>query len=272
MVVSVAVGALGALIGSFLNVVIYRVPAGRSVVSPPSACGNCGNPVRPYDNIPVISWLVLRGRCRDCATRISARYPLVELACAVIFALVALRFLPQLLATTGGVETAGAIVQLVAYLYLAAISLALALIDIDVQRLPNAIVMPSYIVAAVLLVATAALTGSWDALLRAGIGAAALGAFYFLIAFAKPGAMGWGDVKLAPVLGAFLGWLGWSTLIVGAASAFLIGGLYAVVLLAVGRGRKAQIPFGPWMIGGAWVGIAAGPTIAAAYLGLFGLS
>src|SRR5215217_365004 len=91
-----ALGTFGLLIGSFLNVVVYRVPTGRSIVSPPSACGSCGHEVRPYDNIPVISWLILRGRCRDCSAPISIRYPLVELGAAALFVVVALRFVPSI--------------------------------------------------------------------------------------------------------------------------------------------------------------------------------
>ena len=106
--IAVALGAFGTLIGSFLNVVVYRVPLGKSIVSPPSACGNCGHVVRGYDNIPVISWLVLRGKCRDCASPISIRYPLVELAGAIAFVVVALRFVPEILAATSTQSTVGA--------------------------------------------------------------------------------------------------------------------------------------------------------------------
>ena len=100
MTIALAVGAFGALIGSFLNVVVHRVPARRSVVSPPSACGACGHAIRPYDNIPIVSWLVLRGRCRDCRAPISPRYPLVELATALVFAIVAWVFAPAIIAAT----------------------------------------------------------------------------------------------------------------------------------------------------------------------------
>ena len=99
---AIAAGVVGALIGSFLNVVIYRVPLKRSIVSPASACGTCGRPVRAYDNIPVISWLVLRGRCRDCGSRISVRYPLVELGGAVFFAAVTLRIFPEMSGSVNG--------------------------------------------------------------------------------------------------------------------------------------------------------------------------
>ncbi|MEO8528712.1 MAG: prepilin peptidase, partial [Pseudolysinimonas sp.] len=144
--VAVLVGTFGTFIGSFLNVVVYRVPLGKSIVSPPSACGSCGHEVRAYDNIPLISWLVLRGKCRDCAAPISIRYPLVELAGAVAFGLVAWRFLPAVFAAVGTLALIATILQLVAFLYLASISIALALIDLDTKRLPNTIVLPAYLV------------------------------------------------------------------------------------------------------------------------------
>lgn len=269
-----ALGVLGTLIGSFLNVVVYRVPRGKSVVAPPSACGSCGHVVRAYDNIPVVSWLVLRGRCRDCAAPISVRYPLVELAGAVAFALVAWRFGGDVVesfatGTVGGMNAS--ILVLVGFLYLAAVSIALALIDLDTRRLPNVLVLPIYAVGAVLFTIAAALSGAWVALAMAGIGMAVLGLGYLLIAVIRPGGMGMGDVKLAGALGLFLGWLGPETLIVGTIAGFLLGGGAGVVLLLRGAGRKASLAFGPWLIAGAWIGILAGPPIATAYLGAFGL-
>ncbi len=272
MTITLAVGAFGALIGSFLNVVVYRVPARRSVVSPPSACGACGHAIRAYDNIPVISWLVLRGKCRDCGARISPRYPLVELATAVTFGIVAWVFLPALVSAASAVALTAAILQLVAYLYLAAISIALALIDLDTRRLPNVLVLPAYVVGAVLLTAVAALTGEWGQLLTAGLGLIIWGGLYFVLAVAWPGGMGFGDVKLAGALGLFLGFLGWPTLGVGIVAGFLAGGIFGIALMLAGRGRKAAIAFGPWMLLGAWVGILGGPAILRGYLGLLGLA
>ncbi len=147
---------LGLAIGSFLNVVIHRVPRGESVVSPPSACPSCNNAIRPRDNVPVAGWLLLKGRCRDCQAPISPRYPLVEAATAGLFVVMALRF---------GLDPV-----LPAYLYLAAVGLALALIDLDCKRLPDALTLPSYPVAAGLLGVAAAAgsdSGSW---LRALLG------------------------------------------------------------------------------------------------------
>lgn len=272
MAAVLALGAFGSLIGSFLNVVVYRVPLGRSIVSPPSACGACGHEVRPYDNIPLVSWLVLRGRCRDCSAPISVRYPLVELGAAIFFVVVALRFVPAIAIGAGGAEVAAGIVSLVAFLYLAAISLALALIDLDVQRLPNVIVLPAYAVGAVLLGASSLLIGDLASLGRAALGTVILGGGYLLIALIRPGGMGFGDVKLAGALGLFLGWLGWDALAVGAIGGFVLGGLFGTALILLRRaGRSTGVPFGPWMLAGAWLGILAGHPIATWYLSLFGL-
>ena len=269
--VAIALGAFGLLIGSFLNVVIYRVPLGRSIVSPPSACGTCGEPVRAYDNIPLVSWILLRGKCRDCAAPISVRYPLVELAGGAFFAVVALRFVPvPPFATT--LDLVAGIVELVLFLYFAAISLALAIIDAETRRLPNALVLPAYPVVAVLLTVVAALTGSWSSLLVALVGGVVLGGLCLILALLWPGGMGFGDVKLAGVIGILLGWLGWEALAVGSIAAFLLGGLVGVALLLAGRGAKAALAFGPWMLAGAWIGILAGAPIATAYLALFGIA
>ena len=267
----VAVGILGLLVGSFLNVVIYRVPLGKSVVSPPSACPGCGARIKPWDNIPVLSWLVLRGRCRSCSRPISPRYPVVEGVTGILFAAAALRFSQPLdIPTAALVATA---ILLAAYLYFAAISVALAAIDLDTHKLPNVIVLPAYIVVAVLLVAASVVYGDYSQLLRAAIGGAVLFAAYFGMAMVYPGGMGFGDVKLAGVIGMLLGFLGWGTLVVGAFSAFLLGGLFGIALLVFRRaGRKTGIPFGPWMLAGAWLGIFIGERIWNGYLSLFQLA
>lgn len=252
-------GVVGLAIGSFLNVVIWRVPRGESVVHPPSACPRCGHPIRERDNVPVVSWLLLRGRCRDCGNPISARYPLVELGTGVLFALTA--------------WFAGPTWILPALLYLAAISVALALIDIDTKRLPDAIVLPSYLVALGLLAVASANPGGesdWPAYLRALVGGVALFVVYFVMVLVYPAGMGFGDVKLAGVLGLYLGWFGWGSLFVGWFAAFLLGGIFSIGLLVAGRaGRKSGIPFGPWMLLGAIVGIVAGAPLTSWYLGIF---
>lgn len=247
------VGAVGLLVGSFLNVVIWRVPRGESVVSPRSRCPQCGHEIRGRDNVPIISWLLLRARCRDCGTHVSARYPLVEFVTGVLFGLLAWHF--------------GLHVVLIAYLYLAAISIALALIDIDLKKLPDAITLPSYPVAAVLLTAGALAAHEPFDLVRAAIGGAALYALYAVLWFVYPKGMGRGDIKLAGVLGMYLGYLGWGTLAVGAFLGFLLGGVIGITLMATGRAtRKSKIPFGPFMLSGALIAVFVGARLAHAYV------
>lgn len=264
-------GVLGLVVGSFLNVVVYRVPAGMSVVAPASACPKCGRPIRGFDNVPVLSWLALRGRCRDCSEPISIRYPVVEMVTAILFVLVAIRFLPE--TGTSGTALAGRVVLVAALLYLMAASVALALIDVDAQRLPNRIVLPMYPVLGALLLTVSTLTGDWGALLRAAAGLVVLGGVYLALALAVPRGMGFGDVKLAGVIGLVLAYLGWGPLAVGAFAAFLLGGTFGIVLLLTRRaGRSTGIPFGPWMLLGAWVGAFAGAPIWDTYLRLLGLA
>ena len=270
-------GGVGLLLGSFLNVVIYRMPAGRSIVSPPSACGSCGMSIKWHDNIPVFSWLLLRGKCRNCSVPISARYPLVELGTALFFAAVVWWAISTAAplggeGDTGGQSLIAGISIIIAFLYLAAISIALALIDIDTQTLPNKIVLPAYGVGAALLTLAAVLAGKPERTLLALAGGAILFALYLVIVLAYPKGMGLGDVKLAGVIGLYLGWLGWGQLAVGAFSAFLLGGVFSLVLVAAGKAnRRTAIPFGPFMLAGAWVGVFAGGQLFAGYLALFGL-
>ena len=270
---SVLATVLGLAIGSFLNVVVYRVPRGLSVVSPPSACPSCETQISARDNIPVISWLLLRGRCRSCAAPISRRYPIVEAVTAVLFLAVALHFAPAVASASTPMEAIAASLVFVAFLYLMAISIALTAIDLELHRLPNAIVVPAYVVGAVLLLAAAILAGEITVLLWALVGGAAMFAFYFALALVYPGGMGMGDVKLAGVLGIFLAFLGWQELIVSVAAAFVIGGVVSVLLIAMKRAdRKSGIPFGPWMLVGAWGGVYAGEYVADGYLALVGLN
>lgn len=273
-VVLVGAAVIGLAVGSFLNVVVHRVPAGLSVVRPASACPGCGTEIRARDNIPVLSWVLLRGRCRNCGTGISLRYPLVEAGTGLAFVAVAVYFLPRIDAALGsGLTAPGAFLELLAFLALAALTIALAIIDIEVQRLPNPIVLTGYIIAIVLLLPAALLLGRPEALLTALIGGAALFVFYLVVALIYPGGMGFGDVKLAGLLGLYLGYLGWPELIVGAFAAFLLGGIAALVLVLARRGgRKTRLPFGPFMLGGAWVGVVVGKPVAAGYLSVTGLA
>lgn len=267
------IAVLGLVIGSFLNVVIYRVPAGMSISTPSSACPNCHQPIRSIDNIPIVSWLVLRAKCRGCGTPISSRYPLVEAGTTIFFTVIAVVALSGSLGTANARTAVSGALVLIAFLYFAAITVGLGLIDIDTHTLPNRIVLPAYLVAVVLLVAASVVGGHYEALLRAGIGMGGLWLAYAAMAFAYPGGMGFGDVKLAGVIGILLGWSGWGALAVGALAAFILGGLYAIGLILVRRAnRKSGIPFGPWMLAGAWLGIGVGNTVFPAYLSLFGLT
>jgi leader peptidase (prepilin peptidase)/N-methyltransferase len=208
------------------------------------------------DNVPVLSWLALRGRCAHCGHRISVRYPLVEVATALLFVGITARL---------GLSPA-----LPAYLYLAGVAVALAVIDLDVRRLPDLIVLPSYLVGGVLLGTAAAANGDWASAGRGLAAMAALGAVYFGLSLAYPGGMGFGDVKLAGLLGLYLGWLGWSAVWVGTFAGFLLGGLVGVALLATRKaGRRSAIAFGPAMLGGALVAVFGAGPIAAWYGSLF---
>jgi leader peptidase (prepilin peptidase)/N-methyltransferase len=285
-------GIFGLLIGSFLNVVAYRVPAKISLMRE-SRCPHCDAVIKPWHNVPVIGWLALGGKCANCERPISARYPIVEALTGVAFAVVTwwglVVYAPSTSSGTGGGEAlvtylaspawdgivnpahiwAYAFV-IVAFLYFAAISIVLTLIDLDTHRLPNSIVLPSYLVAGILFTIAAWLTNEWGLLLRAAIGMVVLYAFYALLRFARPDGMGGGDVKLAGVIGIYLGWLGWGALAVGAFAAFLYGGVFGIALLVLRRaGRKTAIPFGPWMILGAWTGVFAGEAVGRWYVDLF---
>lgn len=270
---TVITAAFGLIFGSFFNVVIWRVPRAESVVHPPSACPECGSHIRARDNVPVVSWLLLRGRCRDCKTPISAQYPAVELLTGVAFAIVALAFIPAVLAAESDAVVAARLLETVAFLVLAAGSIVLAGIDLSVHRLPNVIVAPLAIAGAALLGTAGLVGGHPDALLRAGIGGAAAFAFFFIVAMIRPDGMGFGDVKLAGALGIFLGYLGWAPLVVGVFSGFLLGGVFGLALIIARRaGRGSGIPYGPWMLAGAWIGIFGGDQLAAAYLSFVGLN
>ena len=254
---AVIAGLLGLAVGSFLNVVVWRVPRGESVVTPRSHCPNCDAGIRPRDEIPVISWLLLKGRCRDCQAPISTRYPLVELLTAAVFVAIAVRFQhsPS---------------WIPAYLYLAGLGVALALIDLDVRKLPNALTLPAYLVGPVLLAIAVAGDGNvgWGSLLRAAGGLAGMYAFYYLLWFATRGrGMGFGDVKLAGVLGLFLAFLGWQTWAVGLFAGFFVGGVIGLILMAAGRaGRKTKVPYGPFMLARAFIAVLVGSGIAHSYL------
>ena len=255
---TVLLAVVGLLIGSFLNVVIARVPAGESVVRPRSRCPRCGTEISTRDNIPVLSWLLLRGRCRSCAAPISVRYPRVEVGTAALWLVM--------------LSACGWTWELPAYLYLVSVGLALAAIDLDTKRLPDPLTLPSYVVLGALLLLPAVADGQWTPYLRAWLAAAALFAFYFLLLVIYPGGMGFGDVKLAGVLGLGLGWLGWGVLVVGGFLGFFLGAVVGGGLMLVRRaGRKTKIPFGPFMLLGALIGVLWGEPLWDAYVSAMGL-
>lgn len=251
-------GLYGLIFGSFMNVAVYRLPRKESLTRPGSHCPCCGAPIRARDNIPVLSYLLLRGRCRDCRAPISIRYPLIELATGVLFAGVAAKV--------------GASWALPAYLWFAWALLALALIDAGHRILPNRLTYPTAIAGLVLLVIPVlAGEAGWGAYGGAVLAGLVAGGGFLLLAVIRPGGMGMGDVKLAAVLGLYLGFLGWRSLVVGLFAGFLLGGVSGLVLIGSGkRSRKDMIPFGPFLALGGLVGLFAGSPLAEAYSHLLG--
>ena len=244
----VAAGLYGLVIGSFLNVVIYRVPAKQSIVRPPSACPGCGSEISPRDNIPVLSWLLLRGRCRRCGMRISIRYPLVELLTAGVFVAIAMRF--------------GFSWTLPAEIIFGAGLITLAFIDLDHLLLPRQIV---YVVGAGVLAGlllAAGVQGAWHRLVIALICAAVEFALLFTINFVSPRSLGFGDVRYGPVIALALGWLGWRYAFIGFLGANLLGAVVGLVLIALKKtGRQTPIPFGVFLSAGAFLTILVGGAI-----------
>jgi leader peptidase (prepilin peptidase) / N-methyltransferase len=247
-------GLFGLAIGSFLNVVIWRVPRKVSVVRPPSHCPQCETPIRPADNIPVLSWLLLSGKCRHCGNPIPVRYPLVEASCGVLFAAVAARF---------GAEWA-----LPAYLVLTASLLAISLIDLEHFIVPDRITAPLTVSALALLGLAALADGDGWRFGRALLGGVAFFAFLLVLNVMYPRGMGMGDVKLAFSLGLFLGWLGWGQVFLGGFLAFLLGAVVGVGLIATGiKSRKDVVPFGPFLALGTMLTILWGEPILRWYSG-----
>ena len=240
----VVTGLFGAVIGSFLNVVVHRVPRGESLVSPGSHCPECGAPVRPYDNVPIVSWLVLGGRCRDCGARIPVRYPLVELLTLTVFAAV--------VAVNGFDEDLAAELPFVAGL------IALAAIDYDLKLLPNRIVYP---LAAWGLLATL-LVDRGDLVENLAAGAGAF-AFLLLAVILYPRGMGMGDVKLSGAMGLYLGLSVIPALLV----AFLSGSIVGLMMIARegAAARKKAVPFGVFLALGGVVAVLAGPELIDLY-------
>jgi leader peptidase (prepilin peptidase)/N-methyltransferase len=239
-----AAAVLGAVIGSFLNVVIYRLPAGESLLTPGSRCPSCGAPVRAFDNVPVGSWLVLRGRCRSCGASISPRYPAVELLTAVCFAAV--------VAVRGFDDGLWLELPFVACL------IALAGIDLDHKLLPNKIVYPMAVYG--LVVSLIVATDDFPEHLGAGAGAFA---FLLLAVLAYPSGMGMGDVKLAGAMGLYLG----LSVVPALLAAFFTGTVFGLAVIARegAQARKKAVPFGVFLAIGGLVGVLAGPELIDVY-------
>ncbi|HEX2698981.1 MAG TPA: prepilin peptidase [Acidimicrobiales bacterium] len=239
---------LGLAVGSFLNVVIHRVPRKESVVRPPSRCPGCGSSLAVRDNIPVVSWLLLRGRCRACREPISARYPLVEVITGVLFGATAARL--------------GADWALPAFLVVVAGLIAISAVDLARFIVPNRILYPTLFLAAPLLLAAAAADGDWSGARTAAIGGVLGFGLLLIIHLVSPAGMGFGDVRLAGLIGMTVGWLSVGEVLVALFLAFLLAAVLGVGLILVGvKGRKDKVPFGPFLAGGAMLAIFFGAQI-----------
>jgi leader peptidase (prepilin peptidase)/N-methyltransferase len=246
----------GLVVGSFLNVVIVRVPSDESILHPPSRCPRCQHAIAPYDNIPVVSWLLLRGRCRNCREPIPAGYPLVEATNAVLWVVLGLRF--------------GATWPLLPYLLVASVLLVLSVIDFELYLLPNKITYPFLAVSALAVVP---LSFTQADPLAKMLGAWLTGLGYFALLFIpaeilrlllRKDTMGGGDFKLAPTLGIWVGWLH-PILVVYALMIAAVTGLLAGMVLWAIRRERAAFPFGPWMAIGAFAVILAAHQILSPY-------
>lgn len=235
----------GLIFGSFANVLIYRIPRGESVAFPPSKCTACGERIRPYDNIPVLSYVLLRGKCRNCASRISPVYPVVELSSAILF--------------TGMFYKFGFTDELLSFIILAFTLLVISVIDIERRIIPNVLTL--------FLAAVGALAAMFNGSLTTGI-AWAVGIFVFFMALAlvKPGSIGMGDVKLSFVVGLFLNQLA----VIAMFFAFLLGSVISVILMLVfNKTRKDQVPFAPFIAAGSMLAVFYGQPVIDWYLTWF---
>lgn len=244
---------LGLAIGSFANVVAYRLPAGRSILRPPSACPHCEHAIQRRDNVPVLGWILLRGRCRHCRKRISVRYPIVEVATAALFVLVVF-----------AVEDSA---TLPAYWAFVGVTMVLILTDLDHKLIPNRILFPGTAISGGLLLVGSLLDEDLASFGRGLVGATAYFASLLALALVARGGFGFGDVKLAFLLGLFTGYLRLSFVVAAGMIAFIAGGLISILLLAFRiRGRKDAIPFGPYLVLASYVVIIAGPEIVDFYV------
>ncbi len=245
---------LGLVFGSFLTVVIHRVPAGESLVRPRSRCPSCGTQLRAVDNVPVASWLALRGRCHACGARISAIYPLTEVACGALFVAVALVY-----------EDPWQAVLLAPFLGLL---VGISVIDLRHYRIPNRLVYPGVVVSGAFVV-VGDLAGAPLSAPGAVVGLLAYGLGLLVVALIAPKGMGMGDVKLAGLIGLVLGAIDLALVAVAAGAGILLGGVGALVALLLGASRKTRIPYGPFMAAGAAVAVFVGDAVVDGYLSLF---
>lgn len=261
--------AIGACIGSFLNVVIYRVPAGLSILHPPSRCPHCLRQLAPRDNIPIIGWFLIKGKCRYCHTPVSWRYPVIEAFTALLFWCVAAYF-----------GTSQPPIILVFYALFLSWLLALSMIDFDTMTLPNSLTQSGLALGLVyqgsLAFAKSSDRTSFAAHLIFGIGGAVLGIWLLDImriagrVFLQKEAMGGGDPKLAAMIGM---WLGWQNVLLTILLASLIGTLVGAIALLINKlGKQQPIPFGPFLAIGGAISLFFGNSILTTYLGWFGLA
>lgn len=241
----------GLVLGSFNTVAIHRIPREESVTAPRSRCPVCGTQLRNADNVPVISWLLLRGRCRACGARISPMYPLIEVATAALFVAAALTF-----------DEVWVALMVAPFLGL---MVALAVIDIRHRIIPNRVVYPSFLVFGAYIAVVGVAGGGLDAI-SGVIGMLAYGGGLLLVAIVSPSGMGMGDVKLAALIGLVLGSIGLRYVAVAAGMGILLGGVAAIVALVAGASRKKAIPFGPFLAAGAVAAALVAPQISSIYL------
>ena len=251
-VAAVVSGVVGLAAGSFAGVVADRVEREESVVRPASHCTACQAPLRARDNIPVVSYVLLGGRCHACGVRIPPRDLVIELVTVAVFVLIGWR-LPSVWA-------------LPSYLVVATGLVALGAIDLEHHRLPTPVIYATALVATPLLVFASGMTDRWSSLVVAFIGAAACFAAFFAVFLAVPKGMGFGDVRLAALCGGWLGWLGAGVIPVGILAAFVLAGLPAIALLAARRAtRKTRLAFGPFLAAGTVVGICFGRAMLSSW-------
>jgi leader peptidase (prepilin peptidase) / N-methyltransferase len=251
--VSLAAFLIGSLVGSFLNVCIYRMPRGLSIIWPSSRCPFCNSPIRPYDNIPVISFLILRGKCRDCGGRISFRYPAVEMMNALLYVAAVWRY---------------GIGWHIPFLFLfCSAMIVIAFIDLDFQIIPDAITLPG--------IPVGVIAGAFffpDPFARSGptgfvnslIGLLSGGGLFYAIAVLSRGGMGGGDIKMMAMVGAFAGW---KSILLTTFAGSLLGSIVGIFLMAFrGKGRKTRVPFGPFLALGALITLFFGREILGLYM------